>query len=104
MDKVKVLVVDDHDVVREGIRMVLSSDPELEVVGTARNGEEAVERAHELHPDVVVMDIGMPGLSGFEATRQSPLTPSPTSTSSRSRCTTARPTSSRCCRRGRPAT
>jgi DNA-binding NarL/FixJ family response regulator len=71
MDRmVKVLVVDDHDVVREGIRMVLSSDPELDVVGTASSGEQAIEEVHRLHPDVVVMDIGMPGLSGFEATRR----------------------------------
>ena len=70
MDAVKVLVVDDHDVVREGIRMVLSSDPELEVVGTASSGEEAVDKVRELEPRVVVMDIGMPGLSGFEATRR----------------------------------
>jgi two-component system response regulator NreC len=68
--KVKVLVVDDHDVVREGIRMVLSSDPELEVVGTASSGEQAIEEVHQLRPDVVVMDIAMPGLSGFEATRR----------------------------------
>jgi DNA-binding NarL/FixJ family response regulator len=67
---VKVLVVDDHDVVREGIRMVLSSDPELDVVGTASSGEQAIEEVHRLHPDVVVMDIGMPGISGFEATRR----------------------------------
>jgi len=70
MDAVKVLVVDDHDVVREGIRMVLSSDPELEVVGTASSGEEAIDKVRELEPRVVVMDIGMPGLSGFEATRR----------------------------------
>ena len=68
--KVKVLVVDDHDVVREGIRMVLDSDPELEVVGVASSGEEAIAQVRELEPNVVVMDIGMPGLSGFEATRQ----------------------------------
>ncbi len=70
MDNVKVLVVDDHDVVREGIRMVLASDPELEVVGTASSGEEAVECVRTLHPKVVLMDIGMPGISGFEATRR----------------------------------
>jgi len=70
MNAVTVLVVDDHDVVREGIRMVLSSDPGLEVVGTASSGEEAVEKARELRPNVVVMDIGMPGISGFEATRR----------------------------------
>jgi len=68
--RVKVLVVDDHAVVREGIKMVLGSDPELEVVGEASSGEEAIEKVRELEPSVVVMDIGMPGLSGFEATRR----------------------------------
>lgn len=70
MSKVKVVVVDDHDVVREGIRMVLATDPELEVVGTASSGEEAVDLVRKVHPQVVLMDISMPGLSGFEATRQ----------------------------------
>mgnify|MGYP000221108791 CR=1 FL=1 len=69
-EKIKVLVVDDHAVVREGVRMVLETDPDLKVVGEAGSGEEAIERARELSPDVVVMDIGMPGLSGFEATRR----------------------------------
>jgi two-component system response regulator NreC len=68
--RIKVLVVDDHEVVREGIRMVLDADPELEVVGVASSGEEAIEKVRELKPGVVVMDIGMPGLSGFEATRR----------------------------------
>ncbi|HWO70183.1 MAG TPA: response regulator transcription factor [Actinomycetota bacterium] len=69
-EKIKVLVVDDHAVVREGVRMVLETDPDLKVVGEAGSGEEAIEMARELSPDVVVMDIGMPGLSGFEATRR----------------------------------
>jgi two-component system response regulator NreC len=68
--RVRVLVVDDHEIVREGIRMVLATDPELEVVGVASSGEEAIEKVRELEPDVVLMDIGMPGLSGFEATRR----------------------------------
>lgn len=68
--RVKVLVVDDHEIVREGIRMVLAADPELEVVGVASSGEEAIEKVRELEPNVVLMDIGMPGLSGFEATRR----------------------------------
>ncbi len=68
--KVRVLVVDDHEVVRQGIKMVLETDPELEVVGEAASGEEAIERVREFQPNVVVMDIGMPGLSGFEATRR----------------------------------
>jgi two-component system response regulator NreC len=65
-----VLVVDDHEVVRQGIKMVLETDPELEVVGEAASGEDAIDRVRELRPNVVVMDIGMPGLSGFEATRR----------------------------------
>jgi DNA-binding NarL/FixJ family response regulator len=68
-DRINVLVVDDHVVVREGIKMVLTTDPELKVVGEASSGEEAVDRVKELKPQVVVMDIAMPGLSGFEATR-----------------------------------
>jgi len=68
--RVKVLVVDDHEIVRQGIKMVLETDPDLEVVGEASSGEEAIEKVHELSPSVVVMDIGMPGLSGFEATRR----------------------------------
>lgn len=68
--KVKVLVVDDHEIVRQGIKMVLETDPDLEVVGEASSGEEAIEKVRELSPSVVVMDIGMPGLSGFEATRR----------------------------------
>lgn len=66
----KVLVVDDHEIVRQGIKMVLETDPELEVVGEAASGDEAIEKVRELGPNVVVMDIGMPGLSGFEATRR----------------------------------
>ena len=68
-DRINVLVVDVHVVVREGIKMVLTTDPELKVVGEASSGEEAVDRVKELKPHVVVMDIAMPGLSGFEATR-----------------------------------
>lgn len=67
--RINVMVVDDHSVVREGIKMVLGTDPELKVVGVASSGEEAVKEVHELAPSVVVMDIAMPGLSGFEATR-----------------------------------
>lgn len=68
--KIKVLVVDDHAIVREGVKMVLETDAELQVVGEAASGEEAIDLVRELTPDVVVMDIGMPGLSGFEATRR----------------------------------
>lgn len=70
MSKISVLVVDDHAVVREGITMVLQTDPDLKVVGAAASGEEAIDMVREQHPDVVVMDVAMPGLSGFEATRR----------------------------------
>lgn len=67
---IRVLVADDHTVVRTGIRHVLESEPGFEVVGEAENGAEAVSLAAELHPDVVVLDISMPGLSGLEVAAQ----------------------------------
>jgi DNA-binding NarL/FixJ family response regulator len=63
------MVVDDHDLFRSGLRRLLGEDG-LVVVGEARNGEEAVRRAVELRPDVIVMDVSMPGMSGVEATRE----------------------------------
>lgn len=65
---IRVLLVDDHSVVREGLRMFLGRDPELAVVGEAANGAEAVHLAQELHPDVVLMDLLMPVLDGIAAT------------------------------------
>jgi NarL family two-component system response regulator LiaR len=65
---IRVLIVDDHGVVREGLRMFLGRDPELVVVGEAVDGQEAVDRARELHPDVVLMDLLMPGMDGIAAT------------------------------------
>jgi len=67
---IKVLVTEDSSVIRSYLEHVLNSDPELTVVGTARNGLEAVEKAAELKPDVITMDIHMPGMDGFEATRK----------------------------------
>ncbi len=67
---VRVLVVDDHTVVRKGLRAMLGGDPGLEVVGEASGGEEAVSKAAELEPDVVLMDIQMPDISGIESTRR----------------------------------
>ena len=64
------LVVDDHPVVREGLRGMLASDPAIDVVGEAANGEQSVELVEQLNPDVVLMDIRMPHLSGIEATRR----------------------------------
>jgi NarL family two-component system response regulator LiaR len=65
---VSIVIADDHGIVREGLRMFLERDPELEIVGEAANGAEAVERAQELRPDVVLMDLLMPVMDGITAT------------------------------------
>src|SRR3712207_4580691 len=65
---VRLLITDDHDVVRKGLRFYLRSDPEVEVVGEAADGEEAVRLARELRPDVVLMDLLMPKMDGIAAT------------------------------------
>jgi len=70
MDKAKILIVDDHYVVIEGIKSALQEHPELEVVGEAVDGLQAVESARSLGPEIVIMDISMPNLSGIEATKQ----------------------------------
>jgi DNA-binding NarL/FixJ family response regulator len=67
---IKVLIVDDHQVVREGLRRILESDNEVEVIGEARNGEEAVVKATSLVPDVIIMDLKMPGMDGIMATHE----------------------------------
>ena len=67
---IRVIVVDDHDLFRSGLRRLLEEHDGLEVVADARRGDEAVQRAGELRPDVVVMDINMPGMSGIEAARE----------------------------------
>jgi len=67
---IKVLLVDDHNVVREGLRRILDMDSTIEVVGEARSGEEAVAKAVSLSPDVIVMDLKMPGMDGIAATRE----------------------------------
>ena len=68
-NKITVLLADDHALLREGCRMTLEYEDDLEVVGEAQNGRQAVELAKKLHPDVVLMDIAMPGLNGLLATR-----------------------------------
>ena len=69
-DKIRVLLVDDHAVLRAGLEALLGLEPDLEVVGKASTGEEAIERVGAVRPDVVIMDLGMPGMGGLEATRQ----------------------------------
>jgi two-component system response regulator NreC len=70
MEKIPVLLVDDHTVVRRGLRKILNSDAEIDVVGEAEDGRAAVESARRLRPAVVVMDVSLPGLNGIDATRQ----------------------------------
>jgi DNA-binding NarL/FixJ family response regulator len=70
MKKISVLLVDDHTVVRQGLRALLGAEEDMEVVGEAENGRQAVMLARKTPPDVVVMDVAMPMLNGLEATRQ----------------------------------
>ncbi len=69
-EKLTVLLADDHAVLRAGLRALLSAEPDIEVVGEAADGQEAVALAERLRPDVVVMDISMPKMDGLRATRQ----------------------------------
>ena len=70
MNKVKVLIVDDHAIMRDGIRALLTVNDDIEVIGEASEGREAMKKMEQLKPDVIVMDIAMPGMDGMEATRQ----------------------------------
>ena len=70
MAKIRVFLTDDHTLFRQGIKTLIDSEPDMEIVGEAGNAIEAIALAAEAHPDVVLMDIGMAGLSSFEATRQ----------------------------------
>jgi two-component system response regulator NreC len=67
---IRILIVDDHAILRSGLSALLELEPDFDVVGEASTGEESLERAKALSPDVVIMDIDMPGMGGLEATRQ----------------------------------
>jgi len=69
-NRLKVLLVDDHALVRRGFRRMLEDEPSFQIVGEASNGQEAIERAAELRPDVIVMDCALPQVNGIEASRQ----------------------------------
>lgn len=70
MSKIKLLLVDDHEIVRAGLRMLFAAEPDMEIVGQVSSGDEAVQAAQTLTPDVIIMDVTMPGMDGIEATRQ----------------------------------
>ena len=67
---IRILLVDDHQIVLDGIGHVINNQPDMEVIGTARDGHSAITTARQLRPDVIIMDIGIPGLNGIEATRR----------------------------------
>jgi DNA-binding NarL/FixJ family response regulator len=69
MSKIRILLTDDHTLFRQGIRTLLAAESDMEIVGEAANALDAVALAQQIRPDVVLMDIGMPGMSSFEATR-----------------------------------
>jgi DNA-binding NarL/FixJ family response regulator len=68
--KLRILLADDHETVREGLRMILNAQPDMQVVGTANDGSEAVAQCEKITPDIVIMDISMPGMNGLAATVQ----------------------------------
>jgi DNA-binding NarL/FixJ family response regulator len=70
MKSIRVLLVDDHQVVREGLRRMLELDKDIEVIGEASSGEESLVKAEQLSPDVVLMDVKMPGMGGIDAIRE----------------------------------
>jgi two-component system, NarL family, response regulator NreC len=66
----KILLADDHEIIREGICSLIEKQSDMEVVGQVCNGQEAIEMSKQLSPDIIIMDVGMPGINGIEATRQ----------------------------------
>jgi DNA-binding NarL/FixJ family response regulator len=69
LNKLRILLADDHKIVRDGLKLLINSQPDMRVVGEAANGRDALQKARELKPDVVVMDLSMPELNGLQATR-----------------------------------
>jgi Response regulator containing a CheY-like receiver domain and an HTH DNA-binding domain len=67
---IRILLADDHAMVRQGFRLILSSQPDMEIIGEVGNGHEALQAVEKLQPDLVVMDVAMPELNGIEATRR----------------------------------
>lgn len=70
MTSVRILIVDDHEVARRGIRSVLAGSPDFDIVAEAVDGESAIEKAGEVRPDVILLDISLPGMSGIDAARK----------------------------------
>ncbi len=70
MEKIRLMLVDDHEILRAGLRMLLQAQPDMELVGEVETGRAALAKAKELNPDVVLMDISLPDIDGFEVTRQ----------------------------------
>jgi len=70
VNKIRILLADDHTILRAGLRALLNAEPDMEVVGEAVDGEEAIDKAQELRPDVILMDVAMPRTNGLEATRR----------------------------------
>src|SRR5688572_5578000 len=68
MSKIRILLADDHQIMRDGLKSLLATQSDMEVIGEAVNGQEACQKAKELRPDVVIMDIAMPGMNGAQAT------------------------------------
>lgn len=69
-DQIRVLLADDHTIIRQGVKRLLADDERVEVCGEARDGREAVAKARELNPDVIIMDLAMPGLTGLDSARR----------------------------------
>src|SRR5437667_6269591 len=68
--KIRILLVDDHTILRAGLKMMLNAQPDMDVIGEAHDGRQAIQESQRLHPDIVLMDITMPDMNGIESTRQ----------------------------------